>query len=232
MLNEETTMHLYQCQAPEMLKLLTEEIRDLEDALQRRHLPSDMWRAMEAGITHYRSRGEYSAYIPATPRADRAYCNQTLINWDQFLKGRLAKDWGLAMSDVYASDAGLNYTESRRRFSAVLISQLWSVYDKLWSLRCEKLHDDTNIHALSNMELDRRIRYFYANKTTLFDGGDFDRFHLGLEHTLSLDKSRKKGWIQTLDGSLKSTTKSRKTFLRHMKPLHHYFQPAQNSAED
>ena len=136
------------------------------------------------------------------------------------------------MSDVYASDAGLDYTESRRRFSAVLISQLWSVYDKLWSLRCEKLHDNTDIHALSNMELDRRIRYFYANKTTLFDGGDFDRFYLGLGHTLSLDKSRKKGWLQTLDSRLKSTTQSHKKVIRYMKPLHHYFQPAQNSAED
>ncbi len=82
------------------------------------------------------------------------------------------------------------------------------------------------------MELDRRIRYFYAKKTTLFDGGDFDRFHLGLEHALSLNKSRKKGWLQTLDSRLKSTTQSRKKLLQHMKPLHHYFQPAQNSAED
>ena len=54
---EETTIHLYRCKAEEMKKILQNGINDLEDDLQTRHVPSDMWQAMRAGILTF-SNGE------------------------------------------------------------------------------------------------------------------------------------------------------------------------------
>ena len=172
-------MHLYQCTDAAMRKLLTNELNDFEDALQKRHLPFDIWEVMKAGIDSYCSPGYSGAFTPRTVRARVAYVRQSAIGWDQFLKGRLACEWGQEMSTLYSASADLNYTETRRRFVTTAISQLWHMYDEVWSLRNNKLYDETDIHALSTEELNRRIRYFYSNKTTLFDGGDFDRFHLG-----------------------------------------------------
>lgn len=180
---------------------------------------------MKAGIDSYCSPGYSGAFTSRTVRARVAYARQSEIGWDQFLKGRLACEWGQEMSTLYSASAGLNYTETRRRFVTTAISQLWHMYDELWSLRNNKLHDETDIHALSTEELNRRIRYFYSNKTTLFDGGDFDRFHLGLTHTLALNAPRKRAWLQTLESRRLSTNKARARNIRNMKPLQHYFKP-------
>ena len=62
-------MHLYQCTDAAMRKLLTNELNDFEDALQKRHLPFDMWEAMKAGIDSYCSPGYSGAFTPRTVRA-------------------------------------------------------------------------------------------------------------------------------------------------------------------
>ena len=94
------------------------------------------------------------------------------------------------MAGVYAANPQLRRRESRRRFVRTLVDHIWRIYDKLWSHRCSKLHDDNDIDSLQVTELDRRIRFLYAHQTKLFDGGDYDRFHLGVENTLALPQAR------------------------------------------
>ena len=96
----------------------------------------------------------------------------------------MALTWGQKISGHYTIATGLGYIESQRRSLLILISHLWDMYDKLWIKRSSKFHDDTDIHALSTKELNRRIRFFFEKRRVLFDQGDQDRFHLGLDHTL------------------------------------------------
>ena len=162
-------------------------------------------------------------FTPRTEGAKRAYEHQTQIGWNHFMKGRLAKAWGQEIAEVYAKSTTIGYSEFRRRFLSLLFTQSWVSCNKLWIKRSSKLHDETDIHALSTEELNRRIRFFFTQRTILFERGDHDRFNMGLDHTLQLSKYRKQEWLQTLERRKLATTKARASLSRQMRPIPYYF---------
>ena len=133
---------------------------------------------MKEGMQRYMTGQAHDDFTPRTEGAKRAYEHQTQIGWNNFMKGRLAKAWGQEIAEVYAKSTTIGYSESRRRFLSILITHLWSLYSKLWIKRSAKLHDETDIHALSTEELNRRIRFFFIQRTILFERGDHDRFNM------------------------------------------------------
>ena len=199
MICEETTIHLYQCNAPELKSLADSGLHELEDSLEdslrQRHMPSEMWTAFRMGITSFRD-GTNMTWRSTDPVLQQAVEAQTVIGWGHFLKGFVATEWGEIMALRYAGSPN-HRVESRRRFMTTLIMGLWDLYDSLWKKRCEKVHDDTDVNSLTAKELDRRIRYYFENKLNFFDSGDYDRFHLGLRHTLNMPISQRRAWIQT-----------------------------------
>ena len=228
-------MHLFQCSDPllrEKLQegILQEGIDDLEDAIRLRHAPSAMWTALRRGIQSFCLETNPMAYTPA-PRYAEAYHSQTQIGWDQFLKGRVSSKWGLLMAGVYAANPQLRRLESRRRFVRTLVDHIWRIYDKLWSHRCSKLHDDSDIDSLQVSELDRRVRFLFAHRTKLFDGGDYDRFHLGVENTLALPPAQKRAWLTTLAHRCTATKLARTKLHKSIKPITTYF-PKLNPDDD
>ena len=165
-------MHLFQSKEAALVSIRTADINDLEDLLQKRHMPPDLWLAMKEGILRYTSGSASVGFIPSSVRALRAYSQQTQIGWDHFFKGRIPCSWGSVMADIYATSGEIGYSESRRRFVLTLIEHLWKMYANLWIKRSEKLHDDTDINALTTEELNRRIRFFFDQCQSLFDSGD------------------------------------------------------------
>ena len=159
----ETTMHLFQCKDAALVSIRIADINDLEDLLQKRHMPPDLWLAMKEGILRYTSGSASVGFIPSSVRALRAYSQQTQIGWDHFFKGRIACAWGSVMADIYATSGEIGYSESHRRFVLTLIEHLWKMYANLWIKRSEKLHDDTDINALTTEELNRRMQFFLTS---------------------------------------------------------------------
>ena len=77
-----------------------------------------------------------------------------------------------------------------------LINGIWKMYENLWTLQCNNLHDDSNLESPSVEALDNKIEFYYKNRTSLFESGDYDRFHLGVTHTRRLMYNKKEhGWI-------------------------------------
>ena len=148
---------------------------------------------------------------------------QEEIGWDNFLKGRVAAEWGFIMRDEYMTDPSLRIRESRRRFMTTMIEGLWDIYDSLWKHRCALVHNNTDVNALSVMEVDRRINFFFAHKIKLFDSGDYDRFHLGLHNTIALPLPQKKAWIETLSHRQVATEIARKRMINKIRPITTYF---------
>ena len=230
MIAEETTMHLHQCLAPEMRAVLTEGLHNLEDKLRLRQMPSEMWTALRQGIWSF--CGCNSATEESNDEAIRAATRtQQEIGWDNFMKGRVAKEWGDMMGTIYEKNAAYRRTESRRRFLKTLIFGVWELYDDLWKKRCEKLHDMTDIHSISVMELDKRIKFNFENKRILFDSGDYDRFHLGLQNTLALSVSQKRAWIQTLTFRQIATERARRRLVNKIRPITAYFDQVDTDKE-
>ena len=215
-------MHLYQCRSPAVRKLLQSGLDELEDKLRRRHMPSAMWTAIREGV---------ESYCNATPlpvaslRGDigEAARIQNDLGWGDFLKGRVSVHWGRIMGKVYMENPALRRCESKRRFVTTMIECLWDLYDALWKHRCELVHNNTDINALSVLEVDRRIRFLFDHKFKLFDSGDYDRFHLGLGNTLALPLTQKKAWVETLAQRQIATERSRRRLINKIKPITAYF---------
>ena len=184
-------------------------------------MPSEMWTAIRKGVTSFREEGRMT-WRPTDPRLLQAVEAQTAIGWENFLKGMVAKEWGDIMAEMYVRSPNLR-VESKRRFLTTMILGVWDIYDSLWKKRCEKVHDDTDVNSLTVNELDRRIRFYYDNKTKLFDSGDYDRFHLGLRHTLAMPISQRRAWIQTLSQRQVATERARKRLLNKIRPITSYF---------
>ena len=70
------------------------------------------------------------------------------------------------MGKVYVENPNLRRCESKRRFMLTMIESLWDLYDLLWKHRCEVVHNNTDINALSVLEVDRRIRFLFDHNTS------------------------------------------------------------------
>ena len=223
-------MHLFQCRSPNTAAVLIRGLGELEDKLRQRHMPSAMWTSIREGITAFCNKTKRPTRDLTEPMATAVEA-QDRIGWDNFLKGRVAINWGFIMRDEYAGNASLRMRESRRRFMTTMIDGLWDIYDALWKHRCDLVHNNTDINALSVKEVDRRVNFLYAHKTTLFDSGDYDRFHLGLQHTLALPLPQKKAWIETLSHRQLATERARKRLINKIRPITMYFDQVDRDEE-
>ena len=185
-------------------------------------MPSAMWAAIREGVTAFCSAATTLPEL-AEGRFTEAYNSQSRIGWGHFLKGRVSAEWGKLMGTIYMSTPSHRLHESRRRFVTTMIESLWDLYDALWRHRCERLHDNTDINAISMVDIDRRIRFYYKHKHRIFDSGDYDRFHMGLQNTLALPMTQKKAWIETLAHRQIATDRARKRMINRIRPLTAYF---------
>jgi hypothetical protein len=91
----------------------------------------------------------------------QAYDDQTTIRWGNFLKGRIADSWGHLMTQTYLTFHRGNITQSRRRFQTTLITGIWTIFDNIWKLRNEMLHNPEDVSSLSNLAINKRIKAYY-----------------------------------------------------------------------
>ena len=91
------------------------------------------------------------------------------------------------------------------------------------SHRCTKVHDETDLDSLAITELDARVKYYFAQRIKLFDSGDYDRFHMGLEKTLALHPPQKRVRLHTLSYRLIATEKFRARLHNKTRPITAYF---------
>ena len=77
----------------------------------------------------------------------------------------------------------------------------------------------SDVEALSAKAIDAKIRFLYANKLRLFESDDYDCFHLGVQHTLSLPPSKKKTWLTNMAIRAQATEQSRMKITKQMRPI-------------
>ncbi len=104
-----------------------------------------------------------------------------------------------------------------------LIMKMWDIYDALWSYRCGRVHDETDVEALTATDTNNKIKFYYDNKRRLFDSGDYDCFHMGLSHTLQLPLPQRKAWLANIIIRKKATEKARNKMTKQMKQITEFF---------
>ena len=99
-------MHLHQCLAPAIVGIRTIMMDEFGDKLRLRHMPSAMWTAMRQGIVSFVEKVP-PRRVAAEGLTKEAYDEQSEIGWDNFLKGRISKKWGDAMTEIYSTKRDL-----------------------------------------------------------------------------------------------------------------------------
>ena len=83
----------------------------------------------------------------------RAFNSQKAIGWDQFLRGRLAKDWKHAIKTYYHErKPGNSYTPDQ--WMRTTIAALWKFSMTLWRQRNAALHGTDSAITLEKRRLD------------------------------------------------------------------------------
>jgi hypothetical protein len=147
-------------------------VEKLRKMMDKWSLSSDMWIAIENGVRHYTlnplSRDPDN--MPSEPPSPFgttfhtplnilkvALRPQSQIGCDNFLKGRLSRDWITCMDHrVQANGSKLTGNECINK----IIMRLWEYIDCIWTYRNNIYHENTNHQVVryNNEALDRRYQ--------------------------------------------------------------------------
>jgi hypothetical protein len=146
-------------------------------------LPSDIWIAMDNGVLHYtlnplKRDPDNMPPEPSSPfgtmfhtprnRLKVAFCAQSQIGWDNFLKGRLSRDWITCM-DRHFQTNGSKLTG--QEFITKLILGLWEHMDYIWTCCNNRYHENTNQQVVryKTEALDRRYEEIWVKHAGLVE---------------------------------------------------------------
>jgi hypothetical protein len=126
----------------------------LRKSMERWHLPQDFWTAIEKGVNHYTEQPHKRTIHSKdnepqkpfgvtfnTPRnlLQQAFRTQSHIGWDNFLKGRISRDW---LTYVRHNEAHSNGYGKSKDWPAKFIGGLWKHFKRLWQFRNDIYHQD------------------------------------------------------------------------------------------
>jgi hypothetical protein len=180
----------------------------LRKSMERWHLPQDFWTTIEKGINHYTERPHkrtiqskenepqkpfgVTFYTPGN-LLQQAFRTQSHIDWDNFLKGRISRDW---LTYVRHKDEHSNGHGKSKYWSAKFIGGLWEHLKRLWQFRNDIYHQDNEgMIARYKLEaLEREMNKLWARHTELLPKlWDFQKQHFDRrQHIVDLRCESKK----------------------------------------
>jgi hypothetical protein len=158
-------------------------------------LPQDFWTAIEKGVNHYTERPHkrttqskenepQKQFVVTfnTPRnlLQQAFRTQSHIGWDNFLKGRISRDW---LTYVRHNEENSNGHGKSQDWYAKFIGGLWEHSKRLWQFRNDIYHEDNEgtIARYKLEALERDMEKLWARHIELlpklwdFQKQNFDR---------------------------------------------------------
>jgi hypothetical protein len=123
-------------------------------SMDRWHFTQDFWTTIEKGVNHYTEQPhkrttqskENEPQKPFgatfnTPRnlLQQAFRTQSHIGWDNFIKGRISRDW---ITYVRQNEENSNGHGKSQDWYAKFIVGLWEHLKRLWQFRNDIYHQD------------------------------------------------------------------------------------------
>jgi hypothetical protein len=151
----------------------------LRKSMERWHLPHEFWTTMEKGVNQYTEHPHKSTIHSKenepqkpfgvtfnTPRnlLQQECRTQSHIDWDNFLKGRISRDW---LTYFRHNEEHSNGHGESKDWSAKFIGGLWEHLKRLWQFRNDIYHQDYEgtIERYKLRALERDIEKLWARHT-------------------------------------------------------------------
>jgi hypothetical protein len=182
----------------------------LRKSMDRWYLPQDFWTTIEKGVNHYteqphkrtKQSKENEPQKPFgvtfnTPRnlLQQAFRTQSHIGWDNFLKGRLSRDW---LTYVRHNEENSNGHGKSQDWSAKFIKGPWEHLKRLWQFRNDIYHQDNEgtIARYKLEALERDTEKLWARHIELLPKlWDFQKQHFDRrQRIVNLQYESKKCW--------------------------------------
>jgi hypothetical protein len=179
-------------------------------SMERWHLPPDLWTTIEKVINHYKehphkctansTNGEPQKPFGVTLTTSRnllhqAFRKQSHICWDNFLKGRISRDW---LTHVHYNEEHSNCHCKSNDWSAKFTGGLWDHLKRMWKFWNDIYHQDNkrNIAQYKLEALERYMEKKWARHTELLPKlNDFQKQHFDQRQRIAdLRYKSKKCW--------------------------------------
>jgi hypothetical protein len=179
--DNEEWRHVITCKSLDAELIRADSWIKLRKMMKKWGMSKDVLIAIENGVHHYTvnpKKRDPDNMPPEPPppfgptfnaprnRLKVAFRAQSQIGWDNFLQGRLSRDWITCM-DHHFQSSGRKLTG--QECITKLIMGLWEHMDRLWTYRNNRYHENTNQQvAIYKMEsLDRRYDEMWEKHTGL-----------------------------------------------------------------
>jgi hypothetical protein len=151
----ENWRHVLTCKSLDAELIRSDLWSKLNKQIDKWSLTSDMYISMESGVWHYKMNPlkrypENMHHEPPSPfgttfyiprnRLKVAFCAQSQIGWDEFLRGRLSRDW-IPCMDYHFQMNGSKLTG--QECITKLILGLWEHMDRIWTYCNNVYHENT-----------------------------------------------------------------------------------------
>jgi hypothetical protein len=154
--DNEEWIHVITCKSLDSELVRADSWIKLRKLMDKWGMSQDMWISIDNRVHHYTMNPKKrdpdnmptepppsfgpTFYVPRN-RLKVAFRAQSQIGWDNFLKGRLSRDWITCMDHhFHASGSKLTGQECITK----LTMSLWEHMDRLWMYRSNIYHDNTN----------------------------------------------------------------------------------------
>jgi hypothetical protein len=141
----EDTNHVLRCPCKTRYTARKEAFATFRQHLTKQHTPDIMATLICNSMTSWLERSRISppTWIPPEEKImtqlTRAFQSQSKIGWDQFFRGRIAKDWKPAIQSYYHErQPGDSYTPDQ--WMRTTIDAIWKLALTLWRQRNAALH--------------------------------------------------------------------------------------------
>ena len=202
--------HIFQCTETTNNTKQQSLQKILRTFLQKSKVSRPMIIAIMTGIEQWTTKQPFHTLFPTSPTNDHiltkvneAYDQQTIIGWENFLRGRLAKQWFQA-HDIYFQQRHLRENYKSQNLGPRLVRELWNYCLQTWAHRNQNRFGATpkEQSQRNNMRLDNEITHAYHHRENLTENDIKIIYKLSLEIIKSKPITFKKNWLYMYNVSI------------------------------
>jgi hypothetical protein len=179
------------CQSKEMSRQQDKEILTIQKELGKLKTAPSLKEAILEGLHAILDHTEYDLHEDSHPLLfDDAHSSllkkQSSIGWEYFMKGFLAKEWGILQGQYYQYKQMNSWKYTSERWVVQLLCLLHSFRQTMWQLRNASIHGGTTalMGRVLRQRLVRDVRELYSRDRCHLSLTDRDLFKLPLQYRL------------------------------------------------